>query len=39
MFIFNDSFLSLDQDTNQFFWCRQELNIRSLIQLSEILPF
>ena len=37
IYIFYDNFLSSDQDTNQF-WCKQGLNPRSPIQLSEILP-
>ena len=33
----DDSSLSSDQDTNQF-WCKRGLNPRSLIQPSETLP-
>ena len=34
----DESSLSSDQDTNQFFWCRRGLNSRSLIQPSDTLP-
>ena len=33
----DDNSLSSNQDTNQF-WCKRELNPRSLIQSSETLP-